>query len=93
MKVILNDHIENLGERGDSVAVKPGYANNYLLPKGLALEATAMAARLSTPMPTSGSNARSPRPASTRGSVIPSTWPSFSLCLGFYCSGPRYPRS
>ena len=36
MKIILNDHIENLGERGDSVAVKPGYANNYLLPKGLA---------------------------------------------------------
>ena len=36
MKVILNDHIENLGERGQSVAVKPGYANNYLLPKGLA---------------------------------------------------------
>ena len=36
MKVILNDFIERLGERGDSVAVKPGYANNYLLPKGLA---------------------------------------------------------
>jgi large subunit ribosomal protein L9 len=36
MKVILNDHIENLGERGDSVVVKPGYARNYLLPKGLA---------------------------------------------------------
>ena len=36
MKIILNDHIEHLGERGESVAVKPGYANNYLLPKGLA---------------------------------------------------------
>ena len=36
MKVILNDHIEHLGERGDSVTVKPGYANNYLVPKGLA---------------------------------------------------------
>ena len=36
MKVILNDHIEQLGERGDSVVVKPGYANNYLIPKGLA---------------------------------------------------------
>ena len=36
MKVILNDYIEHLGERGDSVAVKRGYANNYLLPKGLA---------------------------------------------------------
>ncbi len=36
MKVILNDYIEHLGERGDSVVVKPGYANNYLLPKQLA---------------------------------------------------------
>ncbi len=36
MKVILNDHIEHLGERGASVSVKPGYANNYLCPKGLA---------------------------------------------------------
>ena len=36
MKVILNEYIEHLGERGDSVTVKPGYANNYLLPKGLA---------------------------------------------------------
>ncbi|MDX2437296.1 MAG: 50S ribosomal protein L9 [Acidobacteriota bacterium] len=36
MKLILNDHIENLGERGQSVVVKAGYANNYLLPKGLA---------------------------------------------------------
>jgi len=35
MKVILNDFIEHLGERGDSVDVKPGYARNYLLPKGL----------------------------------------------------------
>ncbi len=36
MKLILNDHIEHLGERGQSVVVKAGYANNYLLPKGLA---------------------------------------------------------
>lgn len=36
MKIILNDYIEHLGERGDSVAVKPGFARNYLLPKGLA---------------------------------------------------------
>ena len=36
MKVILNDYIEHLGERGDSVVVKRGYANNFLLPKGLA---------------------------------------------------------
>lgn len=36
MKVILNDHVEHLGERGASVEVKPGYARNYLLPHGLA---------------------------------------------------------
>ena len=36
MKVILNDHIDQLGERGDVVEVKPGYARNYLLPNGLA---------------------------------------------------------
>jgi large subunit ribosomal protein L9 len=36
MKVILTDHIEQLGERGDSVTVKPGFARNYLIPKGLA---------------------------------------------------------
>jgi len=36
MKVILNDYIEHLGERGDVVTVKPGYGRNYLLPKGLA---------------------------------------------------------
>ncbi len=36
MKVILNDYIEHVGERGDSVEVKPGFARNYLLPKALA---------------------------------------------------------
>lgn len=36
MRVILNDHVEHLGERGTSVDVKPGYARNYLLPQGLA---------------------------------------------------------
>ena len=40
MKLILNDHIENLGERGDSVVVKAGYANNFLLPKNLAYHDT-----------------------------------------------------
>lgn len=36
MKVILNDHIDRLGERGDVVTVRPGYARNYLFPKGMA---------------------------------------------------------
>lgn len=38
MKVILNADVENLGEEGDVVTVAPGYARNYLLPKGLVIE-------------------------------------------------------
>jgi large subunit ribosomal protein L9 len=38
MKVILNNDVENLGEEGDICVVKPGYARNYLLPKGLVME-------------------------------------------------------
>ena len=41
MKVVLNDYVEHLGERGLTVDVKPGYARNYLLPKGLAYLETA----------------------------------------------------
>lgn len=41
MKVILNDHVEHLGERGATIEVKPGFARNFLFPKGLAYEATA----------------------------------------------------
>ena len=40
MKVLLCDHVENLGERGEIVSVAPGYARNYLLPKRLAMPAT-----------------------------------------------------
>lgn len=38
MKVILSSDIPNLGEEGDICTVAPGYARNYLLPKGLVLE-------------------------------------------------------
>ncbi|MCP5105982.1 MAG: 50S ribosomal protein L9 [bacterium] len=38
MKVLLNTNIENLGRLGDLVEVKPGYARNYLLPKGMAVK-------------------------------------------------------
>ena len=37
MKIILNQDVHNLGEEGDVVVVKDGYARNYLLPKGHAV--------------------------------------------------------
>jgi large subunit ribosomal protein L9 len=40
MEVILLDRIENLGNLGDKVKVRPGYARNYLFPKGKAKFAT-----------------------------------------------------
>ncbi len=40
MEVILCEHIPSLGMVGDVVKVAPGYARNYLIPKGLALPAT-----------------------------------------------------
>ena len=40
MEVILRQAIENLGHTGDIVKVSPGYARNFLLPRGLAYEAT-----------------------------------------------------
>ena len=46
MEVILIKDIENLGYANDIVSVKPGYANNYLLPQGLAKVATASARKV-----------------------------------------------
>lgn len=40
MKVILKENIDTLGRIGDIVKVAPGYSRNYLIPKGLAIEAT-----------------------------------------------------
>jgi len=40
MEIILRQAVENLGSPGDVVKVKSGYARNYLLPHGLAYEAT-----------------------------------------------------
>jgi large subunit ribosomal protein L9 len=36
MQVILREHVEHLGRRGEVVKVAPGYARNYLIPKKLA---------------------------------------------------------
>ena len=41
MEVILREHVDNLGRRGEVVKVADGYARNYLLPRKLALAATA----------------------------------------------------
>jgi large subunit ribosomal protein L9 len=41
MEVILREHVDNLGQRGEIVKVADGYARNYLLPRKLALPATA----------------------------------------------------
>lgn len=40
MKLLLAEDVRDLGKAGDIVNVKTGYARNYLLPKGLALEPT-----------------------------------------------------
>jgi len=40
MEVILRENVKDLGKAGQLVRVKPGYARNFLLPKGLAYEAT-----------------------------------------------------
>ena len=40
MEIILLERVENLGQMGDLVTVKPGYARNFLLPKGKAIRAT-----------------------------------------------------
>jgi large subunit ribosomal protein L9 len=40
MKVILTEDIAELGNCGDTVEVKPGYARNFLMPRNLAIPAT-----------------------------------------------------
>ncbi len=40
MRLILREAVQHLGQPGDLVTVKPGYARNYLIPRGLAYRAT-----------------------------------------------------
>ena len=39
--VVLQQDVQNLGKSGDLVRVRPGYARNFLIPRGLAMPATA----------------------------------------------------
>jgi len=41
MNIILLEKVQNLGDLGDNVNVKSGYGRNYLIPKGIAVPATA----------------------------------------------------
>jgi large subunit ribosomal protein L9 len=41
IRVILQKNVENLGQGGEIVRVRPGYARNFLIPRGLAAPATA----------------------------------------------------
>jgi large subunit ribosomal protein L9 len=45
MKVILKEDVETLGKRGDTIKVTDGYARNYLIPKGFAMEATSISVK------------------------------------------------
>lgn len=45
MKVILSEDVVGLGDIGETVTVRPGYARNFLVPRGLAFEAGAVSAR------------------------------------------------
>lgn len=40
VQIVLKDDVDNLGRSGELVRVKPGYARNYLVPRGLAALAT-----------------------------------------------------
>lgn len=40
MRIVLRDDVDNLGHKGDLVDVADGYARNYLVPRGLAIQAT-----------------------------------------------------
>ena len=46
MEIILIKDVENLGYANDIVNVRPGYANNYLIPQGFAKAATAAAKKV-----------------------------------------------
>ncbi len=46
VKLVLLEDVANLGLAGDEVTVAPGYARNYLVPRGFAMKATAATSRI-----------------------------------------------
>ena len=75
MKIVLRADVEHLGQKGDLVDVADGYARNFLVPRGLALRATAghpEAGRRDAPQPR---RARSPRPGGRAGDRRPARAP------------------
>jgi len=46
MQIILKENIEKLGAKDEIVNVKPGYARNYLIPRGYAVAATESALKM-----------------------------------------------
>lgn len=46
MKIILTQDMEKLGQKNDILTVKTGYARNYLIPKGYAIQATGSAVKV-----------------------------------------------
>ena len=46
MEIILKQDVDNLGHKNDIVSVRPGYANNFLIPQGLATLATPSAKKV-----------------------------------------------
>ncbi|MCC6954877.1 MAG: 50S ribosomal protein L9 [Deltaproteobacteria bacterium] len=45
MQVVLTDDVVGVGDIGETVTVRPGFARNYLIPRGLAMESTTSSAR------------------------------------------------
>ena len=77
MKIILKKDVANLGEAGEIVEVKTGYALNYLVPQGFAIIGTPSAIRQHEETIASAHTRKprtSPRPRPTlRRSLLPSS--------------------
>ncbi len=71
MRIILASDLDNLGRKGDVVAVADGYARNFLLPKGLAIVATKGALRQADQMRRAREEAeRRARDAASRSAAL-----------------------